>query len=130
MTSQTSKGQAAGPGKLSAAEAHRRQAAGELVLVDIRTPGEWLKTGLPAGAVALTPTGPEFLDQVEAALDGDRTRPLALICASGMRSAQLQMILEARGFTGVVDVSEGMLGNRSAGPGWIAGGLPIVPYRG
>ena len=37
-------------GRIGAVEAADRVKAGELVLVDIRTPQEWRATGIPAGA--------------------------------------------------------------------------------
>jgi rhodanese-related sulfurtransferase len=56
-----------------------------------------------------------------------RYRPdqIALICATGGRSAYVVEILGKNGITGVADVSEGMFGNGRAA-GWIARGLPVV----
>ena len=45
---------AAEPVSLSADRAHRQARDGRILLLDIRTPGEWRKTGVPDGAVALT----------------------------------------------------------------------------
>ncbi len=56
-------------------------------------------------------------------LAGDK--PIALICATGGRSARLLAALKRAGYSGFIDVSEGMLGSRR-GPGWIARGLPIT----
>ena len=118
---------AADDGRLPADDALRRAEAGELVIVDVRSPLEWRRTGLPAGAVPATihnGGGPDaFLREVEAALGGDRDRPVALICASGMRSRAAQSFLAARGFTHVYDIAEGMHGGRH-GPGWLSRELP------
>ncbi|MCB1522258.1 MAG: hypothetical protein KDJ37_17035 [Hyphomicrobiaceae bacterium] len=100
-----------------------------LVLVDIRTAPEWMRSGVAKGAVTLTPTGPEFVDDIARLLDGDKTRPVGLICASGNRSAHAQRFLQAQGFTNVANVVEGMTGGAGAGPGWILRGLPTVPYH-
>ena len=66
-----------------------------------------------------------FEQQLFAARDLAAGRPVALICATGGRSAQLLAALKRAGYSGFIDVSEGMLGSRR-GPGWIARGLPIT----
>ena len=119
-------------GVISADAAHRRSQAGELLIVDVRSPREWHQTGLPMGAAAVTihdPNGPEgFLAAMLAAAGGDKARPIALICASGVRSNRAHRFLEAKGFSAVLDVSEGMLGRRDA-PGWLKRGLPTEPCK-
>lgn len=114
----------AGP-TLDAETAFRQARSGELLLVDIRQPQEWAETGSPEGAQRLDLNSPDFLDRLSELAGGDRSRPIALICASGGRSARTASALSDAGFTNVLDVSEGMLGS-SAGPGWIARGLPVV----
>ncbi len=110
---------------LDAESAFRRAWTGDLLLIDIRQPDEWADTGSPAGGHRLDLRSPDFLDRLAALTDGDRSRPIALICATGGRSARLARALTKAGFTNVLDVSEGMLGS-SAGPGWLARGLPTV----
>ena len=51
---------------------------------------------------------------------------IALICATGGRSAYVADVLAKNGISGVLDVPEGMFGNGAA-PGWIARGLTVVP---
>ncbi|WP_374432010.1 rhodanese-like domain-containing protein [Tabrizicola sp.] len=114
----------AGP-TLDAETAFQRARAGEILLVDIRQPQEWAETGSPEGAQRLDLRSPDFLDRLSALAEGDRHRPIALICASGGRSSRTAQALTEAGFTNVLDVSEGMLGS-AAGPGWIARGLPVV----
>jgi rhodanese-related sulfurtransferase len=114
----------AGP-TLDAETAFQRAKTGDLLLIDIRQPEEWADTGSPAGAQRLDLRSPTFLDRLSALAEGDKTRPIALICASGGRSARTATALAEAGFTNVLDVSEGMLGS-SAGPGWLARGLPVV----
>jgi len=117
-------------GKVDANEAYHRAQAGDLLIVDVRSPREWQETGLPAGAAAVTIHNPDgaqgFLREMLAAVEGDRSRPVALICARGSRSDRARRFLEAEGFTNVQDVSEGMLG-RGDQPGWLARGLPTQP---
>jgi len=124
-------GRAAAAGEaLSAPEAHARNRAGTLVLIDVRSPGEWRATGVPEGAKLVTIHHREgaqgFLRDVLEAAGGDRSRPVALICARGVRSSRGKRFLEANGFTQVIDVPEGMLG-RGAAPGWLARKLPTRP---
>ena len=61
------------------------------------------------------------------AVGGDKTRPIALNCAAGVRSARAARILAAYGFKNIQNVSEGMLGRPDAGPGWLKRGLPVSP---
>lgn len=112
------------PVTLSAPEAEARAAAGEILLIDVRTPGELAASGSPAAAAHVDMRSPEFGQQLMALVDGDQSRPVAFICASGARSGRVSSFLAANGFTDVYDVSEGMMGSQ-AGPGWLARGLPI-----
>jgi rhodanese-related sulfurtransferase len=114
------------PAVMSAREAHAKALAGELLLVDIRSTAEWRKTGVPASGHALTMHQDQaaFMRQLAEATAGSRQKPIALICASGSRSAYLQGRLKQAGFAHVIDVAEGMVGGR-LGSGWIASGLPL-----
>jgi rhodanese-related sulfurtransferase len=110
--------------RLTPAEAHTEAVAGRLILLDIRTPREWAQTGIGEGAVALSMHEAGFLEGLMRLTAGDRSRPLALICATGGRSRAMQQALERLGFTAVFDVPEGMMGS-GAGPGWLRRGLPL-----
>jgi len=106
---------------------------GDLVIVDVRTQGEWRETGVAPGAVRISLYSNwaipnlDFAEEVLAALGGDHDRPVALICAAGVRSDRAEKILTAAGFTNLQNVSEGMLGRPDAGPGWLNRGLPVTP---
>lgn len=115
-------------GMISAEEAHARAAKGELVLLDIRTPEEWKETGVGAGAHALTmhQRAQAFIAALDKITGGDKTKPIALICATGGRSADLKPALSRLGYSNIVDVGEGMEGSEY-GPGWKKRGLPTVP---
>ena len=121
---------AEGGGRIGPVEAANLVRTGNLVLVDIRTPQEWRATGIPAGARRTDwwqDGGPrQFLRDIMAFTDGDRARPIAVICARGGRSSQAFRLLREQGFTEVYDVGEGMLGSR-AGPGWLARKLAVTP---
>jgi rhodanese-related sulfurtransferase len=116
-------------GMLGVQAAHAQARAGEILLVDIRTPGEWRRTGVPEGAVPLDMRRDDFINRLDAFVAQDPTRPVALICAGGVRSARLSRQLLAAGYQQVIDVPEGLHGS-SAGPGWLASDLPVRPWNG
>jgi rhodanese-related sulfurtransferase len=110
---------------LTAAEAFAKAATGDIILIDIRTPEEWAKTGSGAGAKRLDMRRNDFAAALDELLSGDKSKPVALICARGARSSRLSRTLREAGYTNIIDVPEGMLGSY-AGPGWLARGLPLV----
>ena len=105
--------------------AHRLATEGDIHLIDIRRPDEWEKTGSGEGATRLDMRRDDFVDELIALTGGDRSAPVALICARGVRSARMTNRLVAAGFTNIIDVPEGMLGSK-AGPGWLKSNLPLV----
>ncbi len=114
-----------GDGNLSVADAHKAALAGQIVLVDIRRPDEWARTGVAEAAIALDMRDAGFMEQLLAAVEGERDTSIALICARGVRSRRLAGQMRDAGFTAVFDVPEGMLGS-GAGPGWLKAGLPVT----
>jgi len=114
---------------LRVAEAHAQAVTGDIVLIDIRRPDEWRKTGVGEGAEPLDMRRKDFVEILGTLVNGDLDTPVALICARGVRSARLSKRLSDAGFTRIIDVPEGMLGSR-AGPGWLASGLPTRAYQG
>lgn len=118
---------AAGAMRISAKEAHDKAATGAIILVDIRHPDEWKETGVGVPARPISMHKPGFLDKLETVTGGDKSKPLALICATGSRSAWLQRKLADFGYSRILNVAEGMLGSRD-GPGWIRSGLAVKPY--
>lgn len=73
---------------------------------------------------------PQFTSKVKRLLMGDRSRPVLLICRSGQRSVAAGQVLEAAGFSNVVNVLEGFEGERDEHfqrgrlGGWRYHGLP------
>jgi len=110
-------------------EAHGKALAGEVVLVDVRSSAEWQQTGVPASAYAITmhQDVDQFVAMVSSAMGGDKTRPLAVICATGSRTTFLQTALKRLGFSNPMNVAAGMMGSRF-GTGWIKSGLPVRPW--
>jgi rhodanese-related sulfurtransferase len=117
---------------VTAPEAWAEARKGKLVIVDVRSPGEWRRTGIPNGAKAITihdPGGmPAFVAKIKAAVKGDRSTRIALICAAGGRSHRAQAALRLAGFTNVQNVSEGMLGRGAGAPGWLKRNLPTESW--
>lgn len=97
--------------------------AGRLLLVDIRTPMEWMRTGVGDAAIPLSVQDPSFLQHLNEKAGNDPSKPIAIICATGNRSSWLAGELRRLGFHNVYDVNEGMMGSFS-GPGWLNRGLP------
>ena len=104
----------------------------QVTIIDIRRPDEWRQSGLPAGAERATvrlSRGPnEFLHKIAKLTQGDKSKPIAPICAAGVRFGYAAKLLASRGYTQVMDISEGMLGN-GHGAGWLARDLPISIFK-
>jgi rhodanese-related sulfurtransferase len=113
---------------IDAREAATAVAAGKITLIDIRTPPEWKETGVARGAKLINMLHPQgaagFTSDLLEKVKGDRNAPIALICRTGNRTAQVQRYLQSVGFTNVQNVREGMAGS-AAGPGWFKRGLPV-----
>jgi len=113
---------------LAAREAHALSETDSLTLVDVRTPAEWRAEGIPDGAAAVSLNQPggrqAFLEGILALVDGDRERPLAMICNTGIRSSAARAFLKRNGFTHVYDVAGGLHGSER-GTGWMADDLPM-----
>ena len=111
-------------------DASRLAANGSIVLIDIRHKSEWRKTGVGVNAIPITmhQNIHAFIKRLNEATGPDNQKPIALICAGGVRSSYLQRTLERYGFSHVIDVNEGMLGSPQ-GPGWIKSDLPLKPYN-
>jgi rhodanese-related sulfurtransferase len=117
---------------ISAADALSLARSGDILLIDVRSSGEWRQTGVPAGARQVTIHDPNglrgFLDSIKAEVGNDLNTRIALICARGNRSTIAQRVLTEAGFTNVLNVREGMFGSAD-GPGWLAQKLPVDDCR-
>ncbi len=113
--------------KMSVQDAHKAATDGDVLLLDIRTRGEWRQTGIGESALPVSMHESDFLAKLQSLTGGDKTRPVALICAVGGRSQALQRVLTRMGWSRIIDVSEGMMGSR-AGPGWLKSGLPVKRF--
>ncbi len=115
---------------LSAPDAYAMVQSGKLILIDVQRPDEWKNTGVAQGALHIDMSSTQgeagFIQQVSDTVQGDKRASIALISQAGNRSENARQTLHAAGFTHVYNIKEGMRGS-SAGPGWIARGLPVDP---
>ncbi|WP_241484018.1 rhodanese-like domain-containing protein [Ruegeria sp. ANG-R] len=114
--------------QITVSNAHQQAQEGAVYLIDIRTPREWRSTGVGDGAHPIDMRRDDFVQALDRLTGGNRTAPIALICARGVRSARLSNQLTEAGFSNIIDVPEGMLGS-AAGPGWVRAGLPVNGYK-
>ena len=106
---------------LDPAEAHARVRRRDLLLIDVRTKEEW-RTGVAKGAKAITLGDPCMVDTIYTLLKEDASKPVAVICRSGMRSGRAAKMLAGAGFTNVSNIKGGMMA-------WTAAGLPTQGHR-
>lgn len=116
--------QEAPSGKMSATEAFNAAQTGEIILVDIRRPDEWLGTGIAVGAIALDMRDDSFVASLVGLRQDNPDTPIAMICRTGNRTGHVVSVLAGQGFPGLVDVTEGMAGGPN-GRGWKNTGLPV-----
>jgi len=109
---------------ISAKSAHQRALKGDLILLDVRRSDEWKQSGVAASAKLISMYEDGFLTRLLKLTGEQKDKAIALICATGARSTWLSGQLEARGYTNVLNVREGMFGSQY-GAGWIAQKLPI-----
>lgn len=98
-------------------------------IIDIRTPAEWSKTGIIAGAHTIMffdEKGNMKTDAFEAKLRKivKKNEPFALVCLTGSRTAVAsQFLSEERGYENVTNLQGGM-------SKLIREGYKTTPYRG
>ena len=113
----------AGHRVMSVADARAAAVAGEMVLLDIRTPAEWADSGVPDVAEPLDMRAANFLRRISELKEEQPARMIGLICATGGRSDYVAKYLHSAGVEGVVNVAAGIHGRPD---GWLASGLPVT----
>jgi len=108
---------------IGAEEAREAALKGELVVIVIRTPGEWAQSGVADVAHTIDMRSEAFIPRLIALRQANPGKPLAIICATGGRSTYVTTALEERGLH-IQNIPEGMFGSR-AGPGWLSRKLPV-----
>lgn len=113
-------------GNITVDDAHKRAIKGEIVLVDIRAPDEWRQSGVPASGRLITmyQAPASFIGALKASIRGNAAKPIALICATGGRSLDLQKVLREAGFKNILNVVGGMFGTKQHRR-WHKAGLPV-----
>ena len=115
---------ASADGALTLETAYAQADAGQIYLIDIRRPDEWEETGVAVPAIPLDMRRDDFAEVLKDIFAKSGERPVALICARGVRSDRMNQRLVSEGFGNILDVPQGMLGS-GAGPGYAASGLPL-----
>lgn len=94
-------------------------AAADVLLVDIRTPGEWQHDGVLPQAVLVEYTGDDARFRADLAphLDG---RPVALLCRSGNRTARAAAALAPTLDVPVYDLAGGLIRLHAEGVALVA----------
>ena len=110
--------------KMTPDVAREKALAGEIVMIDIRRPEEWAKTGVPDVALLADMTSRDFLSKITAIRLENPDIQLAFSCRTGNRSDYLTGELEKLGLSGIIDVVGGMSGTRGE-KGWAKRGLPV-----
>lgn len=107
------------PAPMSAADAIVRLAQGDIVVVDIRDPGEIAASGAAVGALRLPlaslrmtadPRSPDCHDELKAG------KPVVLYCASGGRAGMAKGLLEELGHAEVHNIGGLVHWHQAGGP--------------
>ena len=100
--------------EVSPVETDARLQRGPVALIDVREASEWDQGYIPGA----THVSKSYLEQqIEAAVP-DRTSPVILYCAGGVRSLFAAQTLAAMGYTDVASMSGGFQGWKSNGLDW------------
>lgn len=82
--------------------ADRLSAGEDLVVIDVRTPGEWQRGTIEGALLFATSEAQGRIGEL------DPGQAYAVICAAGTRSARFAGLLVEEGFESVIDVTDGM----------------------
>lgn len=111
--------------KLSVTFAYNATLDDQLIIVDIRTPHEWRRTGIPVGAHGIDMDSKDFFNELLALANKHPEQKISLISTTGGRSAYLARYLARRGVL-VYDIPGGIIGKSTS---WKSKGLPFRKYR-
>jgi rhodanese-related sulfurtransferase len=97
-------------------------------IIDIRTQGEWMQTGIVPGAFTLTYfdekgnyNNQAFLSELEKIVP-DKNEKFGIICRSGNRTSKLLPVLHENGYPNAFDVLGGVKTAKDTG-------VTLVPYK-
>ncbi len=101
--------------KLSPRDAYEGAERGEVVIVDVRTPGEWANTGCPRSSHRITLKDAKLIDSVRGLLAQKPEAIVALSCLSGHRAKSAARKLKKSGVENLRIVEGGIIGWRKSG---------------
>jgi rhodanese-related sulfurtransferase len=106
---------------ISPADAAKLVAAGKAVLVDVREPSEWRKTGVAAPAVLLPKSkfDHDLAGDWKPFLQSTGDKEIILYCSAGERAGQVGAVLAAQGHK---------VANAGGFNDWQEAGLPVRAY--
>lgn len=87
----------------------------EVVILDVRTPGEFA-SGHIQGAINIDVEGPDFQSQIATL---DKSKEYAIYCRSGRRSIVAADLMSDKGFTKLSNLESGIIS-------WQGSGYPLV----
>ena len=105
----------AGLDQMDVAALQRAMGVGDLQVLDVRDANEWAAGTIDSATLTSFKHLPAELDRLSLSSD----RPVAVVCAGGMRSSTACSILVRRGFSRVYNVKGGM-------GAWCEAGLPVT----
>ncbi|HTR54101.1 MAG TPA: rhodanese-like domain-containing protein [Kofleriaceae bacterium] len=85
------------------AKARQLIAAGNAVVLDVRTAEEFGDGHLPAATNLPVDDLPQHLGDVDKLAGGDKAKPIVVYCQAGSRAAKAKRTLEAAGYTNVTN---------------------------
>ena len=100
--------------QMSVGELKEQMANGELQIVDVRRPGEYVNGHVPRALNAPLAS----LDRSLGPLPLQKNKPTAVICAGGYRSSAAASLLQKQGFSNLLNVSGGT-------GAWVNAGYPV-----
>jgi rhodanese-related sulfurtransferase len=83
------------------------------LLLDVRTPGEFISRRLPGSRNLPIEQLPQRLNEIEQLLQGDKNKPIVVYCTAGPRAARAKQILLKAGYNRVTNL--GSIGRWPAG---------------
>ena len=102
--------------------------AEDAIIIDVRREDEWIETGVIKNSKLITyfdnynrPMLKPFLDGAKRATNGDKLKPIVVLCRSGSRSIIASEALDKAGYRQVYNLKYGILG-------WISDRKYIVKY--
>ena len=111
--------------KLSVTFAYNATLDDQLIIIDIRTPHEWRRTGIPVGAHGIDMDSEDFFNELLTLANKHPEQKISLISTTGGRSAYLARYLARRGVL-VYDIPGGVIGKSTS---WKSKGLPFRKFR-